>query len=103
MDEADTWTQAAVAHTPALSPQTRGKALFARCCVGYVMADPATVQAAAEEGLAVARQLGDVGLQARMYTSLGFVALLRGEAPDAAEGAVGLAREADDRPLPSGC
>jgi predicted ATPase/class 3 adenylate cyclase/DNA-binding CsgD family transcriptional regulator len=94
--EGEQWLDAALAHD-AVAPALRAKALFGRSYLAHVNVDLATAIACAEEGLGLARRVGDDRLTGRLLCSLGAAFVWTGGDPvPALEEAVALARRADD-------
>jgi predicted ATPase/class 3 adenylate cyclase/DNA-binding CsgD family transcriptional regulator len=94
--EGEQWLDAALAHD-AVSPALRAKALFGRSYLAFVNVDLGTAIACAEEGLGLARHVGDDRLTGRLLCSLGTAFIWTGGDPvPALEEAVALARRADD-------
>jgi predicted ATPase/class 3 adenylate cyclase/DNA-binding CsgD family transcriptional regulator len=75
----------------------RVKALSGRGLLAAGNFDAGTLLAQSEEGLALARQIGDPSLQSRMMVGLGFAATLFGQPAEVLNEALALADEADDR------
>jgi predicted ATPase/DNA-binding CsgD family transcriptional regulator len=94
--EGESWLEAALGceRVPVL---IRAKALDGRCHLASGHFDAATMALRGEEGLALARQIGDLSLQSRMLVHLGFVAALMGQPAAVLDEALALARQADDR------
>jgi predicted ATPase/class 3 adenylate cyclase/DNA-binding CsgD family transcriptional regulator len=93
--EGEAWLDAALASGKLPAP-LRAQTLYGRCHLASGHFDAATMAVRAEEGLALARDVGDLSLQSRMMVALGFASALMGQpAPILAEALV-LARQADD-------
>jgi DNA-binding CsgD family transcriptional regulator/tetratricopeptide (TPR) repeat protein len=94
--EGEHWLDAALAHD-AVAPALRAKALFGRSYVAHVNVDLGTAIARAQEGLGLARHLGDDRLTGRLLCSLGAAFVWTGGDPvPVLEEAVALARRDDD-------
>jgi predicted ATPase/class 3 adenylate cyclase len=97
VDEGNHWLDAALDAGADLPAPQRAKALFGRAWLATMDWDPTTILARGEEGLALARQLGDGRLIGRCSIALGALSALTGDTTATIEEGIDEARRADDR------
>jgi predicted ATPase len=90
------WLDRALEPGRALPPQLRAKTLLAKAHLASFNFDVGTVGPLAQEGVELARQLGDDRLTARFLCLLGQVEMLMGQPDLTVDEAVGLARRVGD-------
>jgi predicted ATPase/class 3 adenylate cyclase/DNA-binding CsgD family transcriptional regulator len=95
-EDGEAWLAAALEAAATLAPELRARVLSARLSFAAANFDIATVAALGDEGLALARHLGDLSLQSRFMVLLGVAASLSGQPAPFLDEAVALARQADD-------
>jgi predicted ATPase/class 3 adenylate cyclase/DNA-binding CsgD family transcriptional regulator len=98
ISEGTEWLDAAVAAPDQMTAALAAKVLVARSLLAVVSFDTGTAAAMAEAGLALAREIGDDKLEARLQCCLGLTALFDGQSAEILDDAVSLARRVDDRP-----
>jgi predicted ATPase/class 3 adenylate cyclase/DNA-binding CsgD family transcriptional regulator len=97
VDEGNRWLDAALDAGAELPAPQRAKVLFGRAWLATMDWDPTTILARGEEGLALARQLGDERLIGRCLIALGSLSALTGGSTSFLEEGIDQARRAGDR------